>query len=132
MPSRDDKRSRRPRTHSQTAGRPVQERASARQYRCPTCLSEVDPEAVRAEDLYGRVVITRMPGKRFTRADDQRPVTDPGQVRRYLCPRNHTLAPRMFKIGLMPIALLGVSQSMKTHYLAAAVHQLADDAKLRQ
>lgn len=43
---------------------------------------------------------------------------------RYTCDRGHTLPPDLFVIGVLPIALLGLSQSMKTHYLAALSYQL--------
>jgi hypothetical protein len=99
-------------------------------FRCPTCLRPIDPRSVWIEDYEGgrregpmpvRGVFRRFPRGRAMRPDEIL------RTARYLCPRGHTLPRGLFQVGLKPVALLGLSQSMKTHYIAAVSQQLAYD-----
>lgn len=110
--------------------RSVRAEYTTAKFRCPTCLRPINPNRVLVEDYEGGVRRGSMPMRgifrRIPRSRAQR-YEEVLSTARYRCERGHTLPRRLFQIGLKPIALLGLSQSMKTHYIAAVAQQLAYD-----
>jgi hypothetical protein len=97
--------------------------------RCPTCLAQLDLQRVRIEDVDGNVSRRSIVRSSFFGTND-RPHSPDEELEalrrrfRYTCERHHTLPRDLMKVPLAPIALLGLSQSMKTHYVAAVGYQL--------
>jgi hypothetical protein len=136
MPSKEDRNRSRQRPRLPTGkGQAITlpKLGGGQQFRCPTCLVDVTPDMVRTVDFDGRAGTASLPvrGRIFTRsAAEPATVTQIMSEGRFTCSRGHTLPKHLFSIGLMPVALLGLSQSMKTHYVAAAAYQLTNDYAL--
>ncbi len=110
-----------------------------RTLRCPSCLIEIDPEAVRVEDYEGNEStrpLWRPRTRRFWSAKNS--VPDDGNIEdlqrgwRFTCGRGHTLPDDLLEVDIAPIALLGLSQSMKTHFVAALGYQLTREQRMAE
>ena len=104
---------------------------------CPTCLEEIDPERVLVVDYQGQESYTSIARSSWFRTNN-RPrsraerLEDLRAQRRLACRRKHTLPRDLLEVGVAPIALLGLSQSMKSHYVAATCYQLMREQALAE
>jgi hypothetical protein len=133
MPGKDDPKNGRPRRQREGGPPWILQTAPKHELRCPTCLMPVDPKAVTTQAYNGGTVRGEMPVTgRLGLAPRPQPVSIDQMLLmgRHTCPRNHTLPRELFTIGVKSIALLGLSQSMKTHYIAALAYELIDQGKL--